>query len=151
MATKDNRCPHCGTELPPDAIGNVCPKCLMKAGLINEPDVTIDSSSTYEGPGTKIGHYELLELIGEGGMGLVYLAEDALKTLVRSAKIQSDAGEEPDPVNLVFMAMALHRIGQIDEAKTSLDKLRELCKDEQYAEDIEVQNLLAEAEKLIIN
>jgi WD40 repeat protein/serine/threonine protein kinase/tetratricopeptide (TPR) repeat protein len=40
-----------------------------------EPGVTLDSSPTREGPGTKIGHYELLKLIGEGGMGLVYLAE----------------------------------------------------------------------------
>ena len=39
-----------------------------------EPDVTLDGSSI-EGLGTMIGRYELLSLIGEGGMGLVYLAE----------------------------------------------------------------------------
>ncbi|MHC4567536.1 MAG: protein kinase domain-containing protein, partial [Planctomycetota bacterium] len=38
-------------------------------------DVTLENSPTFEGPGAKIGRYELLELIGEGGMGLVYIAQ----------------------------------------------------------------------------
>jgi WD40 repeat protein/serine/threonine protein kinase len=38
-------------------------------------DVTLNSPVQIEGPGMKIGRYELLSLIDEGGIGLVYLAE----------------------------------------------------------------------------
>src|SRR5262245_50994190 len=36
---------------------------------------TSDASAVPEGPGARIGPYKLLQPIGEGGMGVVYMAE----------------------------------------------------------------------------
>ena len=74
MANKD-RCFKCGAHLLESTPHDLCPKCLMKVGFEEDADAALEESPLIEGPGTKIDHYELLELIGEGGMGLVYLAE----------------------------------------------------------------------------
>ena len=38
-------------------------------------EATLDLPTSVEGPGSYIGRYKLLEQIGEGGMGIVYMAE----------------------------------------------------------------------------
>jgi len=40
-----------------------------------DPDVTLDDTPLAEGPGSIIGRYKLLEKIGEGGMAVVYMAQ----------------------------------------------------------------------------
>jgi len=44
-------------------------------GTVHELDITADSLSVMEGPGTIIDRYQLLERIGEGGMAVVYMAQ----------------------------------------------------------------------------
>ncbi len=68
-------CPNCGAELPSaTSTHGMCPACLLGAGVGAPPTASGDSDKVI---GTSIGGYEIIDRIGEGGMGNVYLAEQS--------------------------------------------------------------------------
>ena len=66
------KCRECGSELPRGLPPGLCPICALR-----EKTETLPVSTVNVRPGDHIGRYKLLQQIGEGGCGVVFMAEQS--------------------------------------------------------------------------
>ncbi len=76
------------------------------------------------------------------------LFKEALETLRRSDSIFTERNNT-QPANVKFIAMTQFKLGQLDEANQSLERLRTLMQDERWANYEPARAILAEATELI--
>jgi eukaryotic-like serine/threonine-protein kinase len=69
---ESKKCSNCGATVLEDAPGGLCPSCVLREALASDPSSTVIVT---EKAGASIGPYKLLQKIGEGGCGVVYMAE----------------------------------------------------------------------------
>ena len=73
---------------------------------------------------------------------------EAVATLTQSDRLNSGGALGSQPADLAFLALAHHRLGEPDQARTALGRLRALMKKPEHASTSEAQLFLSEAEAI---
>jgi eukaryotic-like serine/threonine-protein kinase len=118
MAKAERTCTRCGIPFASEKLGELCPACLIANTLdVQEP---IDGPAFWEDepparakPARTFSHFELLDELGRGGMGVVYRARDLNTDRIIALKVLQAHHLEVDDLVQRFRS-EVRAVGSLD-------------------------------------